>query len=172
MKKFLLMVLFIACCMSVNAQVTYNIRVGGGIMGTYEKNKWYHYDEGDTDTGFGFNAQVQCNIPFQRGSQWTFSPSVTLGVQLDDDHALQLYAPLQVGYKVPMGNSSIFFPKFGAALGYEIETESAIVGPTVSLDFEIKHFVVGLNAFYSIKGHNHYFSYPMYGAYINFGYKF
>lgn len=218
MKKFLFLMLLIACCMSANAQVTYNVRVGGGFIGKITPTHPGYLGEKEC---FALNAQVQSNIPFQKNSKWTFSPSVAIGYQLKKElrsNAMQFYAPLQIGYKAPIKNAFLF-PKLGVALGYQTGVNgtfsdnddinfsyirfvpcevkgSAIVGPAVSLDLEINHFVVGLNAFYSVTKQEYDYEInefafdfsdivikpsnygivenkaPIYGVYLNLGYKF
>lgn len=170
MKKFFLSLLLAVMAVGANAQVTYNFRVGGGIGS----------DEQGHDIGV-VTAQIQSNIPFTKGSPLTFSPSVVLSTNFDESY--HLYAPLTVGYKIPMNVTSRFFPKVGLALGVEADEGDMIVGPTVGLDFEISHFVIGVNGYYSVVGptdeddgyyykHYEYESSNHHGINLTVGYKF
>lgn len=178
MKKILFSLLFAMMAICVNAQVTHNVRVGAGYCG---------YGP-DYDASYSILAQYQANIPFRKGGRFTFSPSVFMGYAAE---SFQVYAPLTVGYKAHMGEGSIFFPKVGFAFGYHLDV-APIVGPTASLDFEIKHFVIGANCYYSLTSgefyYNDYLGYdtlnsrPVYRSYYKYatpwgvnltlGYKF
>lgn len=158
MKRIIISLLLVALyATNLSAQVTYNQSVGIGFL--------------SEAPCVAIRSQV--NVPFHR-SAWMFSPSVNAAVQFDGWY--QVYVPLQVGYKVHMGSRNFFVPKFGFAFGYQdAHANSAIVAPSVSLDLEIKHFVIGANFFYSLTGGECYsceeIQFP-YGAFLSFGYKF
>lgn len=137
MKKIIFAVFLAFMTVGANAQVTYNVRVGAGLgtnaFGDYKKKSV---------------AQIQSNIPFSIASQFVFSPSVKL--EEDEAEFLSLYAPITLGYKLPMGGRNIFIPRVGVAVGCELDQGNMIIGPTVGFDFEISHFVVGVNGYYSL----------------------
>lgn len=166
MKKIIFAVFFALMAVGANAQVTFNVRVGAGL-GTD------HHGE----SGMQGVAQIQSNIPFSIASQFVFSPSVKFATEFDD--ALSLYAPITLGYKLPMGGRNIFIPRVGVAAGCELSEGDMIVGPTVGFDFEISHIVVGVNGYYSLveaENENKYYDYFNHFNHcsINFtvGYKF
>lgn len=159
MKKFIISLLFVIIAVGANAQVTYNVRVGG-VVGSDE------YGDGGPMAA----AQIQCNIPFRKGSHFTFSPSVILDSDFDETY--NLVVPLTVGYKIIVGHNGIFFPKVGVSGGVSTYGD-ALVGPAVGLDYEYKHLVVGLNWYRSsIKRHEDDGDYSPYGVILTVGYKF
>ena len=164
MKKFIISLLFVFVAIGAHAQVTYNVRVGGGV-GTDKCG----------DALAVAAPQIQCNIPFRKGSHFTFSPSVMLATDFCD--VIHLVVPLTVGYKVKAGNNGIFFPKAGVAVGGELLEGGIIIGPAVGLDYEIKHFVVGLNLYQSgvtteYDDYYDYYHFNHFGANLTVGYKF
>lgn len=141
MKKVLLALVMAVSVISAKAQTTMNVRVGGGI---------------NTDAD-GFTGIFQVNMPFKMGSKWTFSPSLQLDMAIDpyDNKGSQnILIPLLFGYKTPIGDKLLFFPKIGPAVGYDTFSDFSAFnsGPSVELAFEYKHFVVAVNGYYSIKG--------------------
>ena len=58
----------------------------------------------------------------------------------------------------------MFIPKIGPAAGFCYET--FVLGPSVELAFEIKHFVIAGNGFYGLGGENGN------GFLLTLGYKF
>lgn len=139
MKKFLI-ILFLAFCAAVqsNAQMTWNVRAGGGLF-TY----CYDYWDDETEIGFGPMVSLETNIPFAKGSQWCISPSIIVASDLEFS---ELSLPIHVGYKIPVGDSGIFIPKVGPFVGYEDGGENVLFGPSVELAYEHKHFITALNA--------------------------
>lgn len=163
MKKVIFTLLFLLISATGFAQTTWNLRLGTGISTVPHR---------DMEVMPAFVVQTQCNIPFRKGSSWTFSPSLELSAAYQG--RFQASFPLTVGYKVPMGRNKIFYPKFGAKVGYETFT-TAIVGPTAALDLELSHFVMGLSAAYSLtKYSDRYreYSYNPWNLFLTFGYKF
>lgn len=58
-----------------------------------------------------------------------------------------------MGYRKRIGNNCLFVPKVGVAGGYfslSDYDDAFLVGPSIDLAFELKHFVIGLTGFYSI----------------------
>lgn len=149
--------------LGAKAQVTTNVRVGGG------------YNTGaPCITGL-----FQANIPFQRGGKLTFSPSVEFdySTHVDCDGTRNLMLPLQLGYKVPMGNNLLFFPKVGPAVGYDISSGDGFnVGPAAEFAFEGTHFVVAIGGYYSVKDveyDDYYYDYKTpFNISLTLGYKF
>ena len=163
--------------MSANAQVTWNTRAGIGLSSGHR---------GDNDgvvTWFG-----QANIPFGSNRLWTFSPTIQVAPTFNDNPHIGL--PLLVGHKFLLGNHSLFIPKIGPFIGFDLnDDEPFMFGPAVELAFEIKHFVIAINGVYSLikneyesdysyyfNGSYHYsYYYPDYNPFnatISFGYKF
>lgn len=137
MKKILLSLVMMLACFSAKAQITANVRAGAG----------YNSDN------FGLNGVFQVNIPFKSGGRLTFSPSVEADIPVGYGYSTNILLPLKIGYKIPLGKDFIFFPKIGPALGLDIDAYSDMfnVGPSLDLAFEIKHFVVGINGYVSVK---------------------
>ena len=79
----------------------------------------------------------------------------------DEDIAAMLHT--NIGYRTRISNNCLFVPKVGVAGGYFGDTEGTIlVGPSIDLALELKHFVIGLTGFYSINTTEHHV--------YNFGY--
>ena len=142
MKRILLIMVMLLTVVGAKAQVTMNARVGFG---------------GITD-GTGIVGIFQMNIPFKKGSRFTFSPSVEYNHAFDVDTKFEDYYegsrmllfPLHIGCKASLGKKVIFFPKIGVGLGNDFGFDSGFIcGPSTELSLETKHFVVALGAFYS-----------------------
>lgn len=163
MKKLFICMVLAMMAIGIDAQTTWNVRVGGGLMQISEEG-WNSWDRESYDA-FGALLAVEANIPFKhQANRWTFSPSILLS---SDFECFHIIAPLQVGHKIPMSRGSLFFPKLGVAVGAEIGGEEIlIVGPSAELAFEIKHFVFAINSYYGL-------NYPTrINAFASFGYKF
>ena len=175
MKKVLLALVMAVSVISAKAQITMNVRAGGGFN-TDEENV----------TGI-----FQVNMPLETGSRWTFSPSLQLDMAIDpysNKGSQNILVPLLLGYKTQIGDELLFIPKIGPAVGYDTFSEFSAFnyGPSVELAFEYKHFVVAANGYLSIKGvgryddPDHYYDntrrYPkhpnIYTASLTLGYKF
>lgn len=134
MKKFLLSLAMAITAIGASAQNTYNVRVGGTIMDEYTT----------------LTTMVQANISLKNVSLWTFSPAVQFATDGDGITAM-LHA--NMGYRTRIGNNCLFVPKVGVAGGYfwhDSYNETFLVGPSIDLALELKHFVIGLTGFYSI----------------------
>lgn len=134
MKKFLLSLAMAITAIGASAQNTYNVRAGGAVLNEYA----------------AFTTMAQANIPLKNVSLWTFSPAVQLAIN-DEDIAAMLHA--NMGYRTRIGNNCLFVPKVGVAGGYFSlydYDEAFLVGPSIDLALELKHFVIGLTGFYSI----------------------
>lgn len=134
MKKILLSLAMAMTAIGASAQNTYNVRVGGAVLNEYA----------------AFTTMAQANIPLKNVSLWTFSPAVQLAIN-DEDIAAMLHA--NMGYRTRIGNNCLFVPKVGVAGGYFSlydYDEAFLVGPSIDLALELKHFVIGLTGFYSI----------------------
>lgn len=180
MKKFFLFIVIAFAAIGANAQkTTYIVKVGGGLGG-------------DEFAGILANAGFEVNFPIST-TRWTFSPSLhgTLLVEENVDGQSAVYMPLAIGYKASLGNRWIFRPTFGPMVGYAFENENKdgskdssyetnsfgsgfIVGPVLGLNFEITHFSIGLQGFYSFTrlGDGRGGGYHYTGAYLTLGYKF
>lgn len=144
MKKFLLSLAMAITAIGASAQNTFNVRAGGAVL---------------SDAAV-FTTMAQENISLNNYGSWTFSPAVQFATD-GDDTAAMLHA--NMGYRTRIGNNCLFVPKVGVAGGYFGDTEGAIlVGPSIDLALELKHFVIGLTGFYSINTTEHHV--------YNFGY--
>lgn len=160
MKKFLI-ILFLAFCAAVqsNAQMTWNVRAGGGLF-SYAYDVDYEYY---SEIGFGPMVSLETNIPFATASQWCISPSIIVASDLEH---FELSLPIHVGYKIPVGDSGIFIPKVGPFVGYVDGEENVLFGPSVELAYEHKHFITALNvAFDSVEAIGPH-------VFLSIGYKF
>lgn len=134
MKKILLSLAMAMTAIGASAQNTYNVRVGGTIMDEYTT----------------LTTMAQANISLKNVSLWTFSPAVQFATD-GDGIAAMLHA--NMGYRTRIGNNCLFVPKVGVAGGYfwhDSYNETFLVGPSIDLALELKHFVIGLTGFYSI----------------------
>lgn len=144
MKKFLLSLAMAMTAIGASAQNTFNVRAGGAVL----------------SDAAAFTTMAQANISLNNYGSWTFSPAVQLATD-GDDRAAMLHA--NMGYRTRIGNNCLFAPKVGVAGGYFGDTEGTIlVGPSIDLALELKHFVIGLTGFYSINTTEHHV--------YNFGY--
>lgn len=144
MKKFLLSLAMAITAIGASAQNTFNVRAGGAVL----------------SDAAAFTTMAQANISLNNYGSWTFSPAVQLATD-GDDRAAMLHA--NMGYRTRIGNNCLFAPKVGVAGGYFGDTEGTIlVGPSIDLALELKHFVIGLTGFYSINTTEHHV--------YNFGY--
>lgn len=134
MKKFLLSLAMAITAIGASAQNTYNVRAGGAVLNEYA----------------AFTIMAQANISLNNYGTWTFSPAVQLATNVDDTAAM-LHA--NMGSRTRIGNNCLFVPKVGVAGGYFSlydYDETFLVGPSIDLALELKHFVIGLTGFYSI----------------------
>lgn len=131
MKKFLLSLAMAITAIGASAQNTFNVRAGGAFL-----------------EGYPYTIIAQANISLKNVGLWVFSPAVQLATE-GDNIAAMLHA--NMGYRIRIGNNCLFAPKVGVAGGYFGDTEGTIlVGPSIDLALELKHFVIGLTGFYSI----------------------
>lgn len=137
MKKFLLSLAMAMTAIGASAQNTYNVRAGGAFL-----------------EGYPYTIIAQANISLKNVGLWVFSPAVQFATD-GDGKAIMLHA--NMGYRTRIGNNCLFVPKVGVtggyAEGYFSEAgyiEAFLVGPSIDLTLELKHFVIGLTGFYSI----------------------
>ena len=134
MKKFLLSLAMAITAIGASAQNTFNVRAGGAVL---------------SDAAV-FTTMAQENISLNNYGSWTFSPAVQLAT--DGDYiAAMLHA--NMGYRTRIGNNCLFAPKVGVAGGYFSLSDyydDFLVGPSIDLALELKHFVICLTGFYSI----------------------
>lgn len=134
MKKFLLSLAMAITAIGASAQNTFNVRAGGAVL---------------SDAAV-FTTMAQENISLNNYGSWTFSPAVQLATD-GDETAAMLHA--NMGYRTRIGNNCLFAPKVGVAGGYFSlagYNEAFLIGPSIDLALELKHFVIGLTGFYSI----------------------
>ena len=160
-----------------HAQVTWNVRAGVGVQEGLV-NTW-GYNNYDYNTHVGATLTVESNIPFRKGSSFTFSPSLSVFSHITDDR-FRIMLPLHVGYKIYLSDKLMFCPKLGPTLAYDVnyansaydaysdydENNKFKIGPSIELPFEYKHFIVALQAqtLFDDK--------TQIGGSLTFGYKF
>lgn len=133
MKKFLLSLAMAMTAIGASAQNTFNVRAGGAVL----------------SDAAAFTTMAQANISLNNYGSWTFSPAVQLATD-GDDIAAMLHA--NMGYRTRIGNNCLFAPKVGVAGGSIGNKNDGvfIIGPSIDLALELKHFVIGLTGFSSI----------------------
>lgn len=166
MKKFLVTMVAVFIAMAGYAQTTFNVRVGGGMFQIFDD---YYYDEYYYDVCcddcYGAALTFEANIPLgSRKNKFVFSPSVFMASDFDEGGVLNI--PLHFGYKVPIGIGSLFIPKIGPMIGYNVYNESLAFGPSAEFAFEIKHFVFAVN------GYVDFMAEAKAGVFGTIGYKF
>ena len=162
MKKFFLFVVLALSAMAAQAQCTWNVRGGAGLRSDfYSDCAWGTENESVVP---GAAIAIQCNIPIGKSHRHTFSPTVfsTLG---EYSSGLGL---LQYGYKIGSGAKGIFYPKIGAALGGGSKVDF-IVGGSIELAYEYKHFIIASNY---IPAYTTNTDYCFHALGLTFGYKF
>ena len=158
MKKiFFTSVFAIMAIFGANAQVTVNARIGGGIL-----SDRYH-----GETKISGKVDIQANIAFSKDKRWVVSPTIDFTTDLLETH--QLCLPVLFGYKIPIGRNQLFIPKVGPFAGIELASGTALYGPSAEFAFEINHFVIALNGYYSFgKFKSHYtYTTSYYSSYSN-----
>ncbi|MBQ8224806.1 MAG: outer membrane beta-barrel protein [Bacteroides sp.] len=148
MKKFFLCMAVALVAVCASAQTTWNVRAGGGVEFTFDET---YYGDGDDSWGT-LALAVEANIPFHTTSLFTFSPSLILQIPpMDDVDVYALTIPLHFGYKLPIGDKALFFPKIGPIVGIGIGGyHNYIIGPSAELAIEGRHYVLSLNAYHSL----------------------
>lgn len=134
MKKIILSLAMAMTAIGASAQNNFNVRAGGAVL----------------SDAAAFTTIAQANISLNDYGSWIFSPAVQLATD-GDDTAAMLHA--NMGYRTRIGNNCLFAPKVGVAGGYFSlcdSDEAFLVGPSIDLALELKHFVIGLTGFYSI----------------------
>lgn len=137
MKKFLLSLAMAITAIGASAQNTYNVRAGG-VLGVL-----------NDDAAAAFTTMAQANISLNDYGSWTFSPAVQIATDGDDTAAM---LHINMGYRTRIGNNCLFVPKVGVAGGSLGDSNDGmfLVGPSIDLALELKHFVIGLIGFHSI----------------------
>lgn len=141
MKKCIITLVVALMAIGAEAQVTWNVRLGGGIM-----------ENGMAHVCVAPRLSVQSNIPLSSDLGWVFSPTLGSSVSIGADYySIHVDFPLLIGYKAPIGRSKLFIPKIGPVFGFNKAYGSSafIVGPSAELAFEIGHFVVAFSGYYS-----------------------
>lgn len=167
MKKLLVTLICAVMAIGLNAQNTYNVRLGyGGVNLNVDGKLELH----SLITG-GFQA----NFPVKPHSPITFSPALELGyasfASEYDDSYFHIAFPLHLGYKIPMANKCIFYPKAGLKAGYISSTnDSFYIGPSAEVALEIKNFIVAVNGSFPVsKTNTHFVNWDEYNKNIEKG---
>ena len=142
MKKFLLSLAMAITAIGASAQNTYNVRAGGGVLGVL-----------NDAAAAAFTTMAQANISLN--DYGTFSPAVQIATDGDDTAAM---LHINMGYRTRIGNNCLFVPKVGVAGGSLGDSNDGmfLVGPSIDLALELKHFVIGLTGFHSINQDGYY----------------
>lgn len=161
MKRILLALVMAVMTVGVNAQTTWNVRAGAGLSNNHRGHDYL------TPC-----LSLQTNIPLSAASKYTVSPTLTVATP---DMDVDIILPVYFGYKTILGNQALFVPKIGPCVGYSTSNGSFVAGPAAELAVEIKHFVIGVNGYYSLTSDS-YTDYDSefnhYGAFFTLGYKF
>ena len=162
MKKFFLFVVLALSAMAAQAQCTWNVRGGLGLRSDFYSD--YSWGTENESVVPGAAIAIQCNIPIGKSHRHTFSPTFfsTLG---EYSSGLGL---LQYGYKIGSGLKGIFYPKIGAAVGGGSKVDF-IVGGSIELAYEYKHFIIASNY---IPAYTTNTDYCFHALGLTFGYKF
>ena len=161
MKKILFSLVMALMTISANAQITWNVRAGGGFL----ESPYINNEECTFGSGC-FAIVLQENVPLiKRTSKFTFSPTLIADFSIED---FQVSFPLYLGYKIRIGNRTLFFPKIGPMLGFSSYYGDAMLGMSLESAFEIKHFIVAANINYNFNTGGS----ADIGAFATIGYKF
>lgn len=160
MKRILLALVMAVMTVGVNAQTTWNVRAGAGLSNNHRGHDYL------TPC-----LSLQTNIPLSAASKYTVSPTLTVAAP---DMDVDIILPVYFGYKILLDSQTFLVPKIGPYVGCATTNGSFIAGPAAELAVEIKHFVIGVNGYYSLTNDidegdwdfNHY------GAFFILGYKF
>lgn len=153
MKRFISVLLICLATISLSAQTSFDIRVGAGLGGIKNDPDW---GSSQYKNPLSVGLLLQPNITLKKGLNWTFSPSLRgTFYQYEDNRAITANINTMFGYRVQMGNQKFFSPKLGPFVGLECQQGglpgSILAGVATDLSFELKHFVVGVDGYYSIK---------------------
>lgn len=158
MKKLLICMVMATMAVCANAQITWNVRAGAGIQG-------FVCDEYGSTHEMSIALLAQTNIPLKKASPFTFSPSISISAPVEFEN-LNVTLPLLFGYKIPMGNNTLFIPKVGPMIGTNTYNGEFLFGPSIELPFEINRVVLAINGNFSV------IEDFLIGAYLTVGYKF
>ncbi len=145
MKKYLvILVLALYGAVQSNAQITWNVRAGGGLVtdmfNVYDSH--FDFEVLDYTENMGLMFAVEANIPVTQGSNWCVSPTAIVSY----GENCQVSLPIYWGYKHPVGDSKLLIPKVGPFVGIDTDGAIFLFGPSVELAYEHKHFVTAINA--------------------------
>ena len=159
MKRILLALVMTVMAVGANAQTTWNVRGGAGISVDAENNAC-----------MAPSLSLQTNIPLAKASKYVVSPTLAVAAP---NMNIDIILPVYFGYKTLLGNQTLFVPKIGPCIGLSTTNGSFIAGPAVELAIEVKHFVVGVNGYYSLTTDTDYgHEFNHFGAFLTLGYKF
>lgn len=159
MKRILLALVMTVMAVGANAQTTWNVRGGAGISVDHEDNAF-----------LAPSLSLQTNIPLAKASKYVVSPTLAVAAP---NMNIDIILPVYFGYKTLLGNQTLFVPKIGPCIGLSTTNGSFIAGPAVELAIEVKHFVVGVNGYYSLTTDTDYgHEFNHFGAFLTLGYKF
>lgn len=115
MKKLFITIVMVFMAMVGYAQTTFNVRIGGGFFQTVDD----HYSNSYVESNGGAALVLEANLPLgAKTNRFVFSPSLFFLYDLHDK--ININIPLHFGYKVSLGNGSLFVPKIGPMVGYRI----------------------------------------------------
>ena len=165
MKKFLTIITLVLMSIDVNAQTTFNLRAG--VSSTPFK-EYAHEGYYNQIHHIGGTVTFQANIPINMNGTLTVSPTALLSARALEE--ISLGFPIYLGYKIPTGYRSIFYPKIGPAVyaSYSDEDNDFAWGLSVELAQEYKHFIIAVNYLRTIHDDSNYGN----GVYFTLGYKF
>ena len=160
MKRMLLVLVMIVMAVGVNAQTTWNVRAGAGISVNHRGA-----------CVLTPSLSLQTNIPLSAASKYTVSPTLTVAAP---DMDVDIILPIYFGYKILLDSQTFLVPKIGPCVGCATTNGSFVAGPAAELTVEVKHFVIGVNGYYSLANDidEGDWDFRHYGAFLTLGYKF
>lgn len=167
MKKFFVCFVITLLSVSVNAQVSWKVKAGLGVMTS---------EHGEGNLAYSLGAEADIPLGFTR--MWVFSPSFNVAVT-DSDCKEGSYTvadlELLAGRQIPVGSEGVIIPKVGGMIG----SMHGSVAPEIGCDYDYKHLTIGVRGYYSIERAKVYINYSSaysrynpYGVFLKAGYKF
>ncbi|MBO5428213.1 MAG: outer membrane beta-barrel protein [Prevotella sp.] len=140
MKKQLLTALFILCTVCAKAQIIWTVKAGAGLS---------NFSEGPS---IAWKAGLSVDIPLS--DKFMFIPGVEAAsktaiiyryLDLYDEELYFVQVPLQLGYKLRIGNAYDMNFKLGPYLAIPTNYGEFDYGIDAGIDFGYKHFVAGID---------------------------
>ena len=172
MKKQLLTALFILCTVCAKAQIIWTVKAGAGLS---------NFSEGPS---IAWKAGLSVDIPLS--DKFMFIPGVEAASKTAityqhspsnsyDEELFFVQVPLQLGYKLRIGNAYDMNFKLGPYLGVPLDSGEFDYGIDAGIDFGYKHFVAGIDfqAGFAIQGEDYSGdTYNTTALFITLGYRF